>query len=398
MNSIKQTGSDQQQPDTTAHSDRVPIIVIGSGVAGYTFIREFRKSQNDYPVVLITASAGAFYPKPQLSAALSQKKTAEQLIVKTPVQLAEELNIEIRTHQSVFSIDPQLSQITLETESLPYSKLVLAIGAQPRAVADPLDSLNSLSINQLEDYRTFRQKLPEATGVSIIGTGLVGCEFAYDLAKSGHDVQLWGREDRILQSLLPEKASHAVELALIDEGVTIHKGSKSLSVFLEKAREPGQLCLSAIGLEVNTRLAESAGLDVHKGICVDDQMLTRQANIYALGDCAEIAGTLYQYIQPITAQARVLAKVLSGQDTHARWQDEHWPVSIKVPGFPTLFRPPENQPGQWTVSGEGLDLKMVFTNTAGQLSGAVLMGQAVKERASILNALKQQQSINNSNL
>ena len=180
----------------------------------------------------------------------------------------------------------------------------------------------------------------------------MGCEFAHDLAKSGHDVDMWGIEDHILQNLLPATASKAVEVALIDEGVTIYKGRENLPVFLEKARMPNQLCLSAIGLKW-TPASQSAGLAMRKGICVDDQMLTNQANIYALGDCAEISGKLYQYIQPITAQARVLAKILSEQDINACWQDERWPVSIKVPGFPMLFRPPENQSGHWTTSGEG---------------------------------------------
>lgn len=366
----------------------LPLVIVGSGLAGYTLVREFRKLDAEHPIILITQSDGSFYPKPQLSAALGNQKSADQLVMKSAAEMADSLGIEIRTQERVLSIDSNRKCLHLTQEEIPFGRLVLAMGAEPRELKE---AKKAISVNQLADYRRFRETLTQASGVTIIGTGLVGCEFAYDLARSGHSVRLWGAEDRILQRFLPEEPARALGKALEDLGVQISTASKQpLADMVSEAQATNRMLLTSIGLEVDKRLAETAGLRCRRGICVDQRFQTSVSDIFAIGDCAEVGNTLYQYIQPITSQARTLAQILSGTDKH--WETDWWPVTIKLPGNPMIFMPPAGAQGSWEQEGSALDLKGVFVDDNGKASGAYLLGQRVKERASILALLKEQQT------
>jgi len=75
---------------------RPPVVIIGSGLAGYTVAREFRKLDGEAPLVMLSSDHGGFYSKPMLSNAFAQKKDADALLGKSSVQMAQELKLDIR--------------------------------------------------------------------------------------------------------------------------------------------------------------------------------------------------------------------------------------------------------------------------------------------------------------
>jgi rubredoxin-NAD+ reductase len=163
-----------------------PVVIIGSGLAGYTVAREFRKLDGEAPLVMLSSDHGGFYSKPMLSNAFAQKKDTDALLGKGAVQMAEELNLDIRAHAKVTSIDVTQKQVVVNGETVPYSKLVLAMGADPIRLPLQGDGADGvLSVNDHGDYRRFREAIEGKKNIAILGAGLIGCEFANDLAGAG---------------------------------------------------------------------------------------------------------------------------------------------------------------------------------------------------------------------
>ncbi len=133
------------------------IIIIGTGLAGYQLAREFRKLDQTTPLTIITTDDGRFYPKPQLSTALTSKKTSDMLATATSENMATQLNATIRTHSNVSNIDTKNNRVTInDSENLTYSKLILACGAD--VIKAPLqgDAVDEvLSVNHIYHYAEF---------------------------------------------------------------------------------------------------------------------------------------------------------------------------------------------------------------------------------------------------
>ena len=83
-----------------------PIVIIGSGLAGYTVIREFRKLENEAPVLILSADHGGFYSKPMLSNALATGKTPDTLLNNSAEHMAEQMKAVIRPYSTVSAINP----------------------------------------------------------------------------------------------------------------------------------------------------------------------------------------------------------------------------------------------------------------------------------------------------
>src|SRR3972149_1296758 len=137
-----------------------PIIILGSGLAGITLLRELRKLDKDVPVTLVTADDGVFYSKPNLSNALTLGKSAAQLAQTAATLLASQLNAAILVHTQALAIPTDEQIVETSAGYLPYSQLVLAIGAHPVRLPLQGDAAEEgLSVTSLSDYAVFREKL-----------------------------------------------------------------------------------------------------------------------------------------------------------------------------------------------------------------------------------------------
>jgi rubredoxin-NAD+ reductase len=373
-----------------------PIIIIGSGFAGYTLAREFRKLDPTSPLIIITSDDGRSYPKPMLSNALSKGKTAEQLALSSSEAMATTLNITILSDSIVSDIDPQQQTVTI-TNSAPlhYKQLILALGATPiRNVLQGNATDHVLPINNLSDYTKFREQLVNANHVAIIGPGLIGCEFANDLINTGIAVSVIGPSKLPMDGLLPDPIATELKTVLSNAGVDWHFQSTVTTVNHTTTNNNGyeltlsngdliqaDVVISAIGLCPNIELAKTIGITVNRGIVTDEYLQTSQPNIYALGDCAEVAGHNLLFIAPILAAAKALAKTLSGQTTAVKYPA--MPVAIKTPNYPLIVATPAIlAKGSWLFESapSGFGIKAVFTNDSAALLGFVLSGDMVSEK------------------
>ncbi|NDP38702.1 MAG: FAD-dependent oxidoreductase [Rhodoferax sp.] len=425
-----------------------PIIIIGAGLAGWTTARELRKLDPDTPVLLITADSGDFYAKPSLSNAFQQKRAPAQLVTTPAATMAQTHNVRLLAHTRVLAIDPNTRTLRTTQGDFHYGQLVLATGAQPIRLPLAGDALDQVqSINSLDDFAGFYQRLtgadPEAgqlerrpRQVLIMGAGLIGCEFANDLAAAGYGVTVVDPAAGPMAALLPEAASAQLQQALVDLGVqwhfgatvkavnrvpvgspdpggtmpaagpgqsptpvAAHSGAQQAAPALQVELSNGQLArvdivLSAIGLRSDMALAQAAGLACERAVVVDATLQTSSPGIYALGDGAQYAvgrwgaapdvaaapvtgGRTLPYVMPIMSAARALAATLAGTPTAVVFP--LMPVAIKTPALPIVVAAPKpGTAGEWRSEEPGL---WQFIDGEQHMRGFVLTGTQSARRA-----------------
>ncbi len=370
-----------------------PIVIVGSGLAGYNVARELRKLDKTTPLTLISSDSAHFYSKPMLSSALGTGKTPESIPMNTGEQMATQLNATIRPHVNVTAIEPAGHAVHLYQETLHYSKLVLAIGAdQIRLTIGGNAAERIMTVNDLTDYTHFRAEIAGKEAVAVIGGGLIGCEFANDLTSGGFKVSVIDIAPQPLPRLLPPEGGAMLKARLAALGVDWHLGTSvsaidgagdKLRVTLANGKSiEVDVVLSAVGLRPRIALAQAAGLTINRGIAVDRNLATSDPDIYALGDCAEIAGLVMPYVMPIMHSARALAATLSGKPTAVSYPA--MPVLVKTPACPTIVSPPPaGTDGQWVVSADADGVKSLFQDSSGKLLGFALNGKATAERAAL---------------
>lgn len=379
-----------------------PVVIIGSGLAGYNVAREVRKADAQVPLLVISRDHAGFYSKPMLSNALAGKKTAATLVMKTADKMAAELNAQVMAQTSVEQIDTATRTVRLSNgDTVVYRDLVLALGADP--IRLPLEGNAAdtvLSVNDLDDFAKFADALDTAANgqpvqrVAILGGGLIGCEFANDLLARGISPTVLDLADRALGRLLPPQSSALLQSKLEAGGAAFRFGVAAKSVdkaasgqglvvtLSDGSQLETDLVLSAIGLKPRTSLAAQAGLTVNRGVVVDQTLQTSAPHVYAVGDMAEVAGLNLPFVMPIMQQARALAATLAGTPTQVSYPA--MPVVVKTPACPTVVCPPAmGAQGEWVVEPVEEGLVSKFVSETGALLGFALQGKATAQRQAL---------------
>lgn len=360
------------------------VVIVGSGLAGYSVAREVRKLDKQAHILVITSDDGAFYSKPMLSEALRLGSSASDLSTRNAEGMAAQFKGEVWTHANVGRIDLALKVLATSRGEVRYDKLVLALGAE--SVALPLDGKSRervFAVNDLCDYRRFREAAEGRKTVAVLGAGLIGCEFANDLVRAGFQVKVVDLASTPLSRLLPMSNSRFLHDALHQAGVEWHLGTGVQAIDdhaggVRVACTNGNILdadivLCAIGLRPRVALARDAGLATGRGILVDARLQTSDPAVFALGDCAEVQGHWLPYIAPIGPAAKTIAANLTGKTADVRYAA--MPVIVKTPDCPTVVcPPPDGVSGVWHTDGEASGVQSLFTDTHGMLRGFALSG------------------------
>jgi len=391
-----------------------PLVIVGTGLAGWTLAREFRKLDPNTPIVLVSRDEGAFYSKPMLSNALAGGRSPASLVSTPAAAAAEAIQATVLAQCEVVRIDTVARAVVLDDRVVPYRALVLALGADPIRLPLQGDASDRVfSVNDLVDYGRFHAALTTGAHVTLLGAGLIGCEFANDLAIAGYHVDVVDLAPLPLGRLVPERAGRAMQVALSAAGVSFHLGASVRAIHRDGARlvvelvvagsmqagsmqaEPAEvrrlstdLVLSAVGLRPRTALAAAAGLTVDGGIVVDSMLRTNALDVYALGDCAQVDGQVLPYVLPLMTGARALAKTLTGVPTAVVYPV--MPVAVKTPALPLSVVPaPQGIDGEWSYLEPEGGLEGHFKDREGRLQGFVLGGAATARRAALVRAMGQ---------
>lgn len=369
-----------------------PIVIIGSGLAGYLFAKEFRKLDTTTPLEIITANDGVFYSKPLLSTALTNKKSIAQLTIYSVNEMSSRLQARIHTHTPVEIVDPFSQTIQVRKEKITYRKLIIACGSKsimPMLQGDAVSAVTS--VNDLATYEKFRIWIQGKKSIAIFGAGLVGCEFANDLINVGYHVDVVSPDPYPLAKFVPEPVGHALQQALSERGIHwyLNKIARAVSsdgygyqiTFMDGKAIQVDGVLSAVGIYPECDLAEIINLECNLGIAVDRHLKTSTENIYALGDCAEVAGKVHQYVAPLLQCTKALARHLLGDKSLVQYPP--MPIIVKTPACAVAAYPPfKKMEGKWQYlrEGKGNHQKALFYDREGKLKGFALSGDCIKER------------------
>ncbi len=376
-----------------------PIVVLGSGLAAYSVIRELRKLDRDILLTLVTRDSGDYYSKPMLSNALAQGKDADGLVLTQAATMAEQLNFTLRSRCEVSGIDREAKRVHTSQGELPYSRLVLAPGADPIRIPLQGDAADAvLSVNDITDYARLRKAMQGEKHITIMGGGLIGCEFANDWAAAGYGVSVIDPGPYPLAGLMPEQAGKQLLAPLAATGVDWRFGTSVSRVdraatgyqltLADGSQLQSGLVVSAVGLRPRIVLAQAAGLEVNRGIKVDAYLRSSDPHIFALGDCAEIDGRVQPFVLPIMHAARALAKTLSGCETAVEFPA--MPVVVKTPAHPVAVLPVARDAlGNWQLHANSDGVKMAFLDAQRRMTGFVLTGRYAAERNAMSKLLGQ---------
>lgn len=390
-----------------------PLVIIGTGLAGYTLTREWRKLDAHTPLLMLSRDAAGFYSKPMLSNALASGKTPATLVNRSAEQMAQELRADIRPRSTVQAIDMVARSLRWTDgagaeHTSPWRDLVLAVGADPISLPVAGTGAGRIrSVNDLDDFAHFLDEIDGAQRVVILGAGLIGCEFANDLLARGIQAVVVDPAETPLGRLLPREAGLELLRRLRAAGIDLRPGisvervdasvGRKLAITLSDGSQlQADAVLSAVGLRPRVGLAQQAGLMTARGIVVDRCLRTTAANVHALGDCVELqhegVGHVLPYVMPLMQQARALAVTLA--EHAAGHQDapgaQHgkpvsypaMPVTVKTPACPTVVCPPPPSAAvEWTTEITEAGCTALARSADGALRGFALLGDAVGQKS-----------------
>ncbi|WP_062649390.1 NAD(P)/FAD-dependent oxidoreductase [Streptomyces maremycinicus] len=364
------------------------VVVIGAGLAGVRLAR--RLGELGTPALLIGEEEHRPYNRVLLAEVLAGRYAPEVIALPTPAGLLR---------GRVTGIDRDRRTVACADGSeIAYGTLVLATGSNP--VLPPLRGLFTPDHVLPEGVHAFRT-MDDCLGLSkavrpgvravVIGGGLLGVSAARALAVRGAQVVLAQQAERLMERQLDPNASKLVLRHLRDLGVEVHTecrvrdvrcvGGAVRSVEMADGYAlDADLVVLACGVSPRAGLAKAAGIAVHKGILVDDELRTSDPHIRAIGDCAQHDGNVYGLAAPALEQADVLAESLAG-DAGSRYGGTRALTRLTLAGHTAFdlaaFGETEPRPGDDVVqladATRGTYRKVVVRDD--RLVGGVLVGE-----------------------
>jgi assimilatory nitrate reductase electron transfer subunit len=364
------------------------VVVIGAGLAGVRLAR--RLGELGTTVTLIGEEEHRPYNRVLLAEVLAGRYTPDVIALPAPAAL---------TRARVTGIDRGARTVEYADGSkIAYDTLVLATGSNP--VLPPLRGLFTPDHVLPEGVHAFRT-MDDCLGLSaavrpgvkavVIGGGLLGVSAARALAQRGAQVMLAQQSERLMERQLDQSASKLVRRHLGDLGVEVHTdlrvrdvrcvGGAVRSVEMADGYAlDAEIVVLACGVHPRVGLAQTAGLEVRKGIVVDDELRTSDPHIHAIGDCAQHDGNVYGLATPALEQADALAELLARR-TNARYTGTRSLTRLTLAGQTAFdlaaFGETEALPGddvvQLTDATRGTYRKVVVRDD--RLVGGVLVGE-----------------------
>jgi 3-phenylpropionate/trans-cinnamate dioxygenase ferredoxin reductase subunit len=307
-----------------------PVLIAGAGHAGFQLAASLRQHGYSEPIRLINDEAHLPYQRPPLSKAYLKGAGGADSLMFRPDKFYRDQNIELIADRAA-SIDRGARRLLLASgSSLDYGHLVLATGARNRLLDIPNANLEDvLYLRTLDESEALRLRIASARHVVVIGAGFIGLEFAATARARGLEVDVVELGARVMARAVTAEISEFFQSRHTAAGIRIHLGVQATGiesdgthvtgVSLSDGRHvPADLVVVGVGVLPNVELADEAGLPVAAGIIVNEQLLTSDPNISAIGDCALFASHRFggslrlESVQNATDHARCVAARLTG--------------------------------------------------------------------------------------
>jgi 3-phenylpropionate/trans-cinnamate dioxygenase ferredoxin reductase subunit len=369
-----------------------PVLIVGAGHAGFQLASSLRQHGFGERIFLLNDEAHLPYQRPPLSKAYLKGEGRPDSLMFRPEKFYRDQNIELTADRGAF-IDRAAHRMLLASGSfLDYGHLVLATGARNRLLDIPNANLEDVRyLRTLDESEALRQRITAGQRVVVVGAGFIGLEFAATARAKGLEVDVVELGPRVMARAVTAEISAYFQERHAAAGIRIHFGVQATAiegdgvsvtgVSLSDGRHiPADLVVVGVGVLPNIELAAEAGLPVASGIIVNEQLLTSDPDISAIGDCALFASPRFgallrlESVQNATDHARCVAARLTGDaktyDGLPWFWSDQGPDKLQIAGLTTGY-------DHVAVRGDaGQGSFSAFCYKAGQLVGIESVNRA----------------------
>lgn len=326
-----------------ADEGRDHLVVIGNGMAGCRAVEELlARDAGRYRVTIFGAEPHVNYNRIMLSPVLAGEKTFDEIIINDRAWYADN-RIDLIVADPVMAIDRTAKTVTSQSgRTVAYDKLLIATGSDPFIIPVPGKDLPGvISFRDMKDVDAMLDAANRGGDAVVIGGGLLGLEAAHGLTLRGMKVTVLHIMPTLMERQLDEAAGWLLKSALEARGQTILTGADTAEICGDGKVEgvrlkdgtliPASLVVMAVGIRPCVALARAAGLDIGRGIKVDDHMVTSDPDVLAVGECVEHDGNVYGLVAPLWDMCRSLADGLT--DRHTGYKGSVTSTKLKVAGL-----------------------------------------------------------------
>lgn len=320
------------------------LLLIGNGMAGVSTIEHILKVVgNRFDITIIGSEPYPNYNRILLSSLLAGTEEMKNIIIHN-WDWYKEHQITLHTGCKAIKIDPSAKKVMTDTQGIiPYDELIIATGSLPFQLPIPGGEKDGIvSFRNIQDCETMIDLSKKFKKAAVIGGGLLGLEAAKGLLQLGMEVSVVHLMDYLMERQLDATAAKLLQRELERQGINFYLNKQTDEIlgnrhvtglrFKDGSEIEADVVVMAVGIRPNVELAKSSGIDVQRGIVVNDYMQTNHPHIYAVGECAEHRGIVYGLVAPLFEQGAVLAKHLCGMDTKP-YQGSVVATKLKVSGI-----------------------------------------------------------------
>lgn len=320
------------------------LVVIGNGMAGVRTVEEIIARDPDrYEITIIGKEEYPNYNRIMLSNVLQNKMTVDEIITN-PLAWYRENNVTLINNEPAKTLDHQKKTVTTTAgNTLSYDKLILAMGSNPFILPVPgADKEGVVAFRTIDDTAEMLAAAGKYQKAVVIGGGLLGLEAAKGLQDQGMDVTVVHLAKWLMETQLDETAGKLLQAELEEQGLKFlmeHATHEILGdqrvtglKFGNGSEIETDLVVMSIGIRPAVELVKESGIEINRGIIVNDFMETSLPDIYGVGECVEHNGICYGLVAPLFEQGKVLADRLTDQADIKPYQGSTTFTSLKVSG------------------------------------------------------------------
>jgi nitrite reductase (NADH) large subunit len=379
------------------------VLVIGGGIAGQAVCEELRRRDADVPLTLLCGEPRLPYDRIALSQLLGGELTAEDLRLR-PCEWYTDRAIDIRVGVRADWLRPDRGLCGLSDGSLVgFERAVVCTGSDPLVPPIPGVELPGVQLFRgPEDCTKIAAAARAARRAVVIGGGLLGLEAARGIAALGCETAVVHLLDRLMERQLDARAASLLAPAMEELGVTVllerdttallgdGDGVRALQ-FADGSELEADLVVISIGIRPHVELARESGLEVKRGVVVDDRMVSSHEAVLAVGECAEHRGVVHGIVAPIYDQAAAAAATVAGGD--GLYQGSVPSAKLKVMGVDLVSVGAAEGAREIVVADEAQgSYRKLVVDGEGVATGAVLLGD-VRGHELLLEAVRNGETV-----
>ncbi|MBI3313030.1 MAG: NAD(P)/FAD-dependent oxidoreductase [Candidatus Omnitrophica bacterium] len=366
------------------------LVVIGNGMAGMACVDQILNRKPNFKITVLSEEPYYNYNRILLSSVLAGEKTVDEIYINSK-EWYDRHGINLCRGTRAVDVDSKnKTVIAADGSSVPYDLLLLATGSNP--FIPPIEGVNIpgvFTFRNMADTENILESCKTAKKAIVIGGGLLGLEAARGIMNQGVKVSVVHIMDRLMEVQLDEVGGGFLKREIEKLGINVLLNKNTAKIMGEKQAEgvlfkdgfieQADMVVIACGIRPSVELGKKAGLQVGRGIVVNDYMETSDPSIFAVGECVEHQGKVYGLVAPLYDQGKVLAATITG-DRGPVYEGSVLATKLKVMGIELFsagdFKAAESDKEVVCFQDHGLGIYKKIVIHQDRVVGTILIGDA----------------------